>query len=270
MTDLEIRVGAQLHPQHGEYQGLRRAVGEAEEMGYDIAYNWDHFFPLYGDREGLHFECLTMLSAWAEQTSTIEIGPLVVCNSYRNPQVLADMARTIDHISGGRFVLGIGGGWFRRDYDEYGFDFGTKATRLRSLLDNLPVIEKRLGQLNPPPVREMPLLIAGSGRKLTLRGVARHADRWHSGFPDHAEEMEDPVSTLHQWCEKEGRDPSEIMMSVGVEPNDLDRFLAEEADDLVEMGFTEFTLGFNGPNWSVGNGRDWLAWRDERNRDRRN
>ena len=260
-----VRVGAQLHPQHGPYANLRRAAGEAETLGYDIVYNWDHFFPLYGDRDDAHFECWTMLAAWAEQTTTIEIGPLVACNSYRNPQLVADMARTIDHISGGRFVLGLGGGWKKRDYDEYGYEFGTAGTRLRSLLENLPLIESRLGQLNPPPVREMPILIAGSGRKLTLRAVARHAHRWHSGFPDHAEEMEGPVATLRHWCEVEGRDPGEILMSVGVEPTDFDRFLTEEADGLVDMGFTEFTLGFNGPEWRVENGVAWLAWRDQHN-----
>jgi probable F420-dependent oxidoreductase len=263
-----VRVGAQIHPQHGTYEGLRRAVGEAEEMGYDIAYNWDHFYPLYGDPDGSHFECWTTLAAWAEQTESIEIGPLVTCNSYRNPDLLADMARTVDRIAGGRVVLGIGGGWFRRDYEEYGYEFGTFGTRLRAMRGNLPRIRERLGRLNPPPVWDMPILVAGTGRKITLRAVADHADRWHAAFPDHASELEPAVEALEGWCREAGRDPHDILWSVGVEPNDLDRFLAEEAPALVEMGFTEFTLGFNGPGWEVRNGADWLAWRDETNRDR--
>lgn len=263
---MKIRVGAQLHPQQGDYSAIKTAVSASEELGYDIVYNWDHFFPLYGDRDGKHFECWTMLAAWAEQTETIEIGPLVACNSYRNPNLVADMARTIDHISGGRFVLGLGGGWKKRDYNEYGYEFGTAATRLRSLGRNMKVIEDRLAELNPAPVRKMPILIAGSGPTITLPTVARHADRWHAGFPDHAEEMGDPVAVLSRHCEEMGRDPREIVWSVGVDPEGLDSFLANEAATLVEMGVTEFTLGYNGPRWDVSRGQDWLSWRDEQNR----
>ena len=260
-----IRIAAQLHPQQGAYEGLRRAVGAAEEMGFDIAYNWDHFFPLYGDRDGAHFESWTMLAAWAEQTSRIEIGPLVTCNSYRNPELLADMARTVDHISGGRVILGLGGGWFQRDYDEYGYEFGTFATRLDALAAAIPRMKHRLGVLNPAPVRDVPILIGGSGEKKTLRMVAEHASGWHSGFPDRPEQMERKVAALRRWCDHFDRDPHDIEWGVGVEPDDLDRFLAEDAETYVEMGFTQFTLGFNGPDWKVEAAAPWLEWRDRRN-----
>jgi probable F420-dependent oxidoreductase len=261
-----IRVAVQLHPQQGAYAAMRRAVTRVEEAGADLLYTWDHFFPLYGERDGPHFECWSLLAAWAEQTERVELGPLVSCNSYRNPQLLADMARTVDHISGGRLVFGIGSGWFRRDYDEYGYEFGTHGSRGRALAEALPLIERRLEVLNPPPVRRLPILIAGSGEKITLRLVAQHADAWHAGFPDAPEELALKVAVLERWCEEGGRDAGEIERAVGVEPDDLDRFLSEDADAYVAIGFTQFTLGVNGPDWVVGAAVErWLAWRDERN-----
>jgi len=260
-----LRVAAQLHPQQGGFPALLDAAVRADRMGYDVVYNWDHFYPLYGKRDGAHFECLTTLAAFAQATTRAEIGPLVLCNTYRNPNLVADMARTIDHVSGGRFVLGLGAGWFRRDYDEYGYEFSTTASRIRALGTAIPVMQERLERLNPPPVRKMPILIAGTGTTLTIPLVARHADVWHARFPDHAAEEEEPLAALLAECERIGRDPGEIEFGCGIDPNDLDRFLAEEAPTLVEMGFTQFTLGFNGPDWRVEDGARWLAWRDERN-----
>ncbi len=260
-----IRIATQFHPQHGGYDTLRRAVGRADDMGIDIVYTWDHFFPLYGDPEGAHFESWTMLAAWAEQTERVEIGPLVTGNSYRNPELLADMARTVDHISGGRLILGIGSGWFERDYTEYGYEFGTAGSRLRDLAEALPRIERRWARLNPAPLRRIPILIGGVGEKVTLRLVARHADVWHAEFPDHPDQLGPKLEALRHWCDVEGRNIEEIEMSVGLEPDQLREVLADHADTYVEMGFTQFTLGYNGPGWTLDAARDWLAWRDERN-----
>jgi probable F420-dependent oxidoreductase len=263
-----IRIAAQLHPQHGEWPALRRAAIRAEELGYDIAYNWDHFFPLVGDPAGRHLECWTVLAAWAEATSTIEIGPLVSCTSYRNPDLLADMARTVDRIAGGRLILGLGAGWNRRDYEQYGYEFGTFGTRIAWLGESIDRIKARLDLLNPPPVRPLPLLIAGVGERKTLRLVAEHADGWHAFFPDNPAELEPKVEALRHWCDRVGRDPADIEWGVGVQPDDLERFLAEDAETYVGMGFSQFTLGFGGPDWPVDAGAPWLAWRDERNRAR--
>ncbi len=260
--DRPIRIAAQLHPQQGGWSALRDAALAADELGYDIVYTWDHFFPLYGDRDGAHFECWTMLAAWAALTRRAELGALVSPMSYRNPDLLADMARTVDHISGGRVILGLGAGWFKRDYDEYGYEFGTRAQRIRAMDAGVRRIRSRLERLNPPPLRRMPILIAGTGEQLTLRSVAEHADAWHARFPDTPAELDRPVAALRRWCEEVGRDPAEIEWGLGVEPEDLDRFLAEDAETYVAMGFRQFTLGFNGPGWTVERGSAFLAWRD--------
>ena len=263
-----IRIAAQLHPQQGAWPELRAAALRSEELGYDIVYTWDHFYPLYGDRDGPHFECWSMLAAIAEATSTIELGPLVTCNSYRNPQLYADIVRTVDHISGGRVINGIGAGWFRRDYEEYGYEFGTVGSRLGALERAIPVMLERFEKLNPAPIRRPPLLIAGVGERRTLRLVAQYADGWHAMFPERPEELVPKVAALRRWCEEIGRDPAEIEWGLGLEPDDLERFLAEDVEAYLEMGFTQFTLGFNGPDWTVDIGAPWLQWRDRLNETR--
>jgi probable F420-dependent oxidoreductase len=257
-----VRIGVQIHPQHGDIAGMRRAVLRAEELGADVVYTWDHFFPLYGPPDGTHFECWTLLAAWADATSRIELGPLVTCNSYRNPNLLADMARTVDHVSAGRLVFGIGAGWFARDYAEYGYEFGTRASRLKALAANLPVILDRWAVLNPPPVRRIPVLIGGVGPRRTLRLVARYADVWHAMFPSRPAELAPLVEALRHWCQVEGREATAIEYAVGIEPDALDHDLRHFADEYVAMGFRQFTLGVNGPAYDVEPVRDWLAWRD--------
>ena len=252
-----IRIGVQIQPQHADYRQIRAAVAAAEEAGVDIVFNWDHFFPLYGEPGGKHFECWTMLGAWAEATERVEIGALVTCNTYRNPELLADMARTVDHISDGRLILGIGAGWFERDYSEYGYEFGTAGGRIADLAAALPRIRARWSKMNPAPTRDIPILIGGGGEQKTLKVVAEHADVWHC-FGDAA--VIDHKSTfLERWCADIGRPPDAIEKSTGVDaPPD------QVADALLAAGVTLFTVGTGGPDYDLGLLKEWTAWRDSR------
>lgn len=265
MTQRPLRIGVQIAPQHASYSTIRETIAACEDMGVDIVFNWDHFFPLSGDADGLHFEAWTMLAAMAEQTTGVQLGCLVNCNSYRNPHLQADMARTIDHISAktnggvGRFIFGTGAGWFDRDYDEYGYEFGTKGSRIGDLARNLPIIRDRWTKLNPAPTREIPILIGGGGVKKTLRIVAEHADIWHS-FSD-AEMLETKLEILAQHGADVGRDTSEIEISTEIRQRSHD-----EADEQVALGASLFTIQITGPDYDLGPVREWLAWRDQHNR----
>jgi probable F420-dependent oxidoreductase len=232
-----FKVGVQLHPQATTVAALREAARAADGL-VDSIWVWDHFFPLYGDPDAEHFEAYTLLAAIAAETTTSQLGVLVTCNSYRNPNLLADMARTVDHVSDGRFILGIGSGWFDRDYEEYGYEFGTAPSRLRDLEANLPVICDRLGRLTPPPLGRLPLLIGGSGEKVTLRLVAEYADMWNSFGPP--ENYANKARVLDQWCEKQGRNPRQIERTVSIQPGAVDEweaFLDAGAEHIiVELG----------------------------------
>ncbi|MHB1172181.1 MAG: LLM class F420-dependent oxidoreductase [Lacisediminihabitans sp.] len=258
-----VRLGVQIAPQHAPYEKVRATAAELEDLGVDILFNWDHFYPLSGDPDGMHFESWTMLAALAEQTSRVELGALVNCNSYRNANLQADMARTIDHISarsghGGRFIFGTGSGWFEKDYDEYGYEFGTAGQRLDALAASLPVIEARWAKLNPPPTRDIPVLIGGGGEKKTLRIVAKHADIWHS-FSD-PETLERKLGILAEHGKEVGRDTSEIEIST-----ELRERTPAQADELHALGATLFTIGITGPDYDLVPVKRWLAWRDAKN-----
>jgi probable F420-dependent oxidoreductase len=253
-----LRVSVQLQPQHSTWEAMRRAWIEADGLGADAIFCWDHFYPLYGDPDGLHFEALTTMAAMAEVTERARIGCLVICNSYRNPEYLADAHRTLDHASEGRAILGIGAGWFQRDYDEYGYEFGTVGTRLSALEAALPRIEARMGKLNPPPVQDrIPILIGGGGVKRTLKLVARHADMWHA-FGD-AETFRAKDAVLREHCAAEGRDPEEIERTWA-----CDERMGDDPDTLREAGVSHFILGVGGSEhgYDLGRLRELIAWRD--------
>ncbi|WP_019136791.1 LLM class F420-dependent oxidoreductase [Cellulomonas massiliensis] len=253
-----VRIGVQLQPQHADYGQIRDAVLRAEDLGVDVVFNWDHFYPLSGDPDGKHFECWTMLGAWAEQTERVEIGALVTCNSYRNPDLLADMARTVDHISGGRLILGIGAGWFEKDYDRFGYEFGTAGSRIADLAAAMPRIRARWEQSNPAPTRRIPVMIGGGGERKTLRVVAEHADVWHS-FGD-AATLRRKSAILDEHGAEVGRDTARLVersVAVSAPPSEV-------ADELLDAGATLLTVGTSGPDYDLSLLQQWVTWRDER------
>ena len=271
-ADRPIRIGVQLQPQHATYAahpaGLRATPRRSASTSI---FTWDHFFPLYGAADGAHFECWTVLAAWAEATSRVEIGALVTCNSYRNPQLLADMARTVDHISDGRLILGIGSGWFERDYDEYGYEFGTRRRPARRARPRPAAHQGALGEAQPAADPRHP----GAHRR--WRRAQDAADRRRAGRhlarlrpARRRSRTSTPCST--SGARKVGRDPAEIERSSGVSPKPGRlpggrRATTPPAPQaLHDVGTRLFTVGLGGPDYDLGPVRDLVAWRDAHGR----
>jgi len=236
-----FKVGAVIHQQHCSLDDVRAGWRAAEALGVDSLWDWDHFFTMDGDRDGLHYEGLTLLAAMAAETTRPLIGTMVTCVSYRNPDLLADMARTIDHLSHGRMILGLGAGWFERDYEEYGFPFGTAMDRLERLeQDAIPRIKERLTRLNPPPVGPMPIMLGGDGKDVTLRIAAEHADIWNGFGP--IERFRERNAILDTWCERVGRDPATLERSVLIDTDE-----AADVEAFHQAGATHIVIGIDAP-----------------------
>ena len=266
-----ITIGCQVIPQWGEMNGMRRAWMEAESIGVDAVYSADHFFPQVHNTEvatsvkrpetpdGNNFEATTVMAAMAATTTRPEIGCVVQANSYRNPNLTADIARTIDHISNGRFILGIGSGFQERDYLEYGYELGTTKSRLLDLARDLPIIKARFEKLTPKPLRKIPILIASMGEMIGMRLVAQYADRWHAY--GEKEQLQHKTEVLKGLCKEVGRDFAEIELTTYFFPYLLQ---GRDADPgiLLDIGFTHIIYPCQGPNWDLGPVRELVAWRN--------
>jgi F420-dependent oxidoreductase-like protein len=251
---MTVRVGALLWPQTNSWPALRDAAIRADAAGLDSLWTWDHLMAIVGPWEQPILEGWTTLAALAAVTERTTLGLMVGANTFRNPGLTAKLATTLDHVSGGRAVLGIGGAWFEREHDAYGFDetwgsgFGERLDRLdesvmllRRLLDGERIAEHvgrfytmRDALCEPRPVQaHLPILIGGSGPKKTLRTTARYADAWNSGGT--AEELREKDAILRERCAEVGRNHEEIERTVTVwlairdDPAEARRVLATNA-----------------------------------------
>jgi alkanesulfonate monooxygenase SsuD/methylene tetrahydromethanopterin reductase-like flavin-dependent oxidoreductase (luciferase family) len=227
-----IKVGVLPWGQYTDWPSLRDVGRRADELGYDSIWTWDHLYPIQGDWRGPIFEGYLTLAGWAGVTSRATIGLMVGANTFRNPALTAKMVTTLDHMSDGRAILGIGGAWFEREHEAYGIDFGSGfGERLDWLDEAVEVMRAMLHgeeatargpryhaknvRNDPPPIQaHLPILIGGDGEKKTLHTVAKYADAWNTGgdieFVRHKDEV------LRRWCERVGRDESEIERTLGL------------------------------------------------------
>ena len=231
MTDQSIKLGANCWGQYTDWSSLRAAGIRADSLGFDSLWTWDHLYPIVGSHEGPIFEGWLTLAAWAEATERATVGLMVGANTFRNPALVARMATTLDHISGGRAVLGIGGAWFETEHRGLGIEFGgSPGERLRWLEEAVRIMRGMLDGSQPsgsryykadnalslplPVQKRLPVLVGGGGEKKTLRIVARYADACNLGGGFENVKRKDEILRRH--CEEVGRDESEIERTVGI------------------------------------------------------
>ncbi|MEP7158364.1 MAG: LLM class flavin-dependent oxidoreductase [Chloroflexota bacterium] len=247
----EIRMGALCWNQYTDWESLLEAGKRADRVGFYSLWTWDHLYPIVGAEEGPMFEGYMTLAAWAQATERIRVGLMVGANPFRNPALVAKMATSLDHISGGRAYLGIGSAWNESEAKAFGIKFGdTPGERLRWLREGLPVMRAMLhgeeasaagpryamdGVRNDPvPLQKhMPLLVGGGGENVTLRLVARYADANNISFASGPENFARKEAALRRHCEEVGRDHREIERTLNTGPI-LIRDSAAEAVKVLE------------------------------------
>ncbi len=241
----QIKLGILPFSQAVSWTEMLDVAKRVDDLGYDYLWAWDHLYAIFGDPYQDFFEGWSLLAAWSRETRNVRLGLLVGANTFRNPAIMAKTATTLDHISDGRAILGLGGAWMELEHREHGIDFGSgfgqrldwldeAVAACRALLDGETVTSPPDGHYrfsnlrhHPLPVQpRLPIMIGGSGERKTLRTVAKYADMWNAmGKPD---VMRRKVSVLRQHCADVGRDPSEIEFTLGIKATIRDS--AEEAD----------------------------------------
>ena len=232
----------------------------AEELGFDSIWLFDHFMALYADPDGPCLETSTLLAALAQETSRAKIGVLVYGNTHRHPSVLAKEIVTVDHISNGRAILGIGAGWNEREHRAYGIPFPSAGDRVEMLDEALQIMESLFTEtrttfhgahydledapFSPKPVQEkLPVLIGGT-RPRMLKVIARHADLWDTSRDP--VELKEGLTQIASHCEEIGRDPGEIVVSSSFGADRLEH--ADGFEDLIRTyraaGSSQFLFDF--------------------------
>jgi alkanesulfonate monooxygenase SsuD/methylene tetrahydromethanopterin reductase-like flavin-dependent oxidoreductase (luciferase family) len=241
-----IRFGAQLWSQQTDWPAWRDAAVAADDAGWDSVWTWDHLLAIFGPWEQPIFEGWSVLSAIGPLTKRVRLGLMVGANTFRNPGITAKLATTLDHVSGGRAVLGIGGAWFEREHEAFGIpDWGSGVGERLDRLDESVMLMRRLldgervshsgrfytltdALCEPRPIQDhLPILVGGSGPRKTLRTTALRADAWNtSGTVD---EVRAKVEILDGHCADVGRDRSEIELTVS-----FPMVIRDDADDAQE------------------------------------
>jgi alkanesulfonate monooxygenase SsuD/methylene tetrahydromethanopterin reductase-like flavin-dependent oxidoreductase (luciferase family) len=241
---VKSQLGVLLWSQGSDWARFEEAARRVDELGYEHLWTWDHLYAIFGDPYQPMFEGYTTLAAWAKVTSRARLGLLVGANTLRNPGLVAKTLTTIDHLSGGRAIGGIGGAWFDLEHTAHGIEFGSgfgqrldwldeSVSALRALFAGERVTSEPGGRyafddlvLLPPPVQaRLPIMIGGSGERKTLRTVAKYADMWNAmGEPEF---LRHKLDVLRRHCDEVGRDIAEIELTVGCKP--IIRNTAEEA-----------------------------------------
>ncbi len=231
----DIKLGVLLWSQGTDWASFERTATRVDELGYDSLWTWDHLYAIFGDPYQPIFEGWMSLAAWTKVTKKVQLGLLVGANTFRNPGLVAKLVTTLDHMSGGRAALGIGGAWFELEHSAHGIEFGSghgqrldwleeAVAAARALLDGETVTSEPDGRYRfrdlrhqPLPIqRHLPIMIGGSGEKKTLRTVARHADLWNAMGT--LETLQRKTDVLRRHCDEVGRDPAEIEWTLGCKP----------------------------------------------------
>jgi alkanesulfonate monooxygenase SsuD/methylene tetrahydromethanopterin reductase-like flavin-dependent oxidoreductase (luciferase family) len=232
---METRLGVLLWNQATDWPAYEAAARRVDELGYDHLWAWDHLYAIFGDPLQPIFEGYTTLAAMAKTVDRVRLGLLVGANTFRNPGLVAKEVSTLDHISAGRAILGIGGAWFEDEHTAFGIEFGSgygqrldwldqSAAAMRSLLAGETVTSAPGGRyhldqarLSPRPIQDrLPIMIGGSGERKTLRTVARSADMWNTMGP--TEFIAHKLDVLRRHCDEVGRDVAEIELTIGCKP----------------------------------------------------